>query len=179
MPAKFALALRPAALVTWFATALGCAYGQPAFPPAMPSDPHEALLFFEGTWTTSDATSEEEYRETCAWLAEGRRHMVCQSRWRTASGYREGLSIFSYDQASSEYQYHGFRSGGAVVTQKGERLPKGWRFTSDRGAGDDRVQTRVTIEKTAEGRFSFVRDTAKGSNAWQTTPKIEYIRIGK
>jgi len=173
------ISLRRVALATWFATAVGCAYAQPAITPATPSDPHEALVFFEGTWTTSDATPEDESRETCAWLAEGRRHMVCRSRWRTTDGYREGLSIFSYNLASGEYQYHGFRSSGAVATQKGQRLPKGWLFTSDRGDGKDRVQTRVTIEKTAEGRFSFVSETAKGSEAWQATPKFEYIRIGK
>lgn len=105
--------------------------------------------------------------------------MVCRSRWRTAEGYREGLSIFSYNRASGEYQYHGFRSGGAVATQKGERLPKGWIFTSDRGEGIDRVQTRVTIETTGEGRFSFLSETAKGNEAWKASPKFEYIRIGR
>lgn len=179
MPAQFSFAHRRAPLAIWLATAIPCAYSQAVMPPTAPSDPHEALAFFEGTWTTSDAVPGDEFRETCAWLAEGRRHMLCRSRWRTVAGHREGLSIFSYNQASGEYLYHGFRPGGAVATHKGERLPKGWLFTSDRGAGDDRVQTRITIEKTAEGRFSFVSETAKGSKAWQITPKFEYIQIDK
>jgi hypothetical protein len=143
------------------AAALGCACGQPVTTPATPSDPHGALAFFEGTWTTSDSTPVDAFRETCAWLPEGRRHMVCRSRWRTEAGYREGMSAFSYEPSAAEYRYHGFRSGAAVATRKGQRRANGWRFTSDRGAGDDRVQTRVTIEKTAEGRFRFLSASAK------------------
>lgn len=162
------------------ALAYACAgaNAQPVRSPAAPSEPHEALAFFEGTWTVSGSTAEGAFRETCAWLAEGRRHMVCRSWWGAEGGRREGLSIFSYDPASNEYRYHGFRAGGAVVTQKGERLPAGWLFTSDRGVGSDRLQTRVTIEKLAEGRFGFLSESATGGNPWVVGARVEYIRVG-
>lgn len=160
------------------AVCVGQAPAQPAASPAAPSDPHEALTFFEGTWTTSVSAPDDDFSETCAWMPEGRRHMVCRSRWRTAAGYREGLSIFSYDPASGEYRYHGFRAGGAVVTQTGQRLPNGWRLTSDRGTGADRMQTRVTIEKIAPGRFSFLSESAKGDQPWTTGARFDYVRVG-
>jgi hypothetical protein len=172
------LAVLPRIAVSlWLAAITSCAYAQPASSPTSPSEAHERLAFFEGTWTTSNSTPEDDLRETCAWLAGGRRHMVCRSRWRTEGGHREGLSIFSYDSAAREYRYHGFRSGGAVVTQKAERQPNGWLFTSDQGAGADRVQSRVTIERTAEDRFSFQSESARGADPWQVGVKFEYVRI--
>jgi hypothetical protein len=171
--------LRHATLLLWLVAAVGCAYAQPASSPGAPSEPHDALAFFEGTWTTSDAAPEEDFKETCAWLPEGRRHMICRSRWRAEAGHREGLSIFSYDSSASEYRYHGFRAGGAVVTLSGRRLPKGLLFSSDRGTGPDRMQTRVTIEKTAPDRFSFLSESAKGDGPWQVGAKVEYVRVGR
>lgn len=167
-------ALRRTAAALSVAAAWGHAIAQPA---GAPSAPHEALAFFEGTWTTSDATPDDDFRETCAWLAEARRHMVCRSAWQTPAGRREGLSIFSYDPVVDEYRYHGFRPGGAVVAHKGQRLPDGWLFTSDRGTGDDRRQTRVTLLRTAADRFRFLSETAEGSKPWQVGARFEYIRI--
>lgn len=179
MHTKEKVLLRRTVVSLGLAAVCGCTLSQPSSSPATPSEPHEALAFFEGTWTTSDSTPEDDFKETCAWLAEGRRHMVCRSSWRTETGRRDGLSIFSYDLASNEYRYHGFRSGGAVVTHKGQRLPNGWLFTSDRGAGADRIQTRVTIEKTAEGRFSFLSENAKGDSPWVMAAKFEYVRAAR
>ena len=161
----------------FLAVAVCHAYAQQVASPATPSEPHEALAFFEGTWTTSDATAEDDFRETCAWIPESRRHMMCRSRWRVEGGRREGLSIFSYDPSGGEYMYHGFRAGGAVVTHKGQRLPKGWSFTSDRGTGSDRLQTRVTIEKITQDRFSFLSESAKGDNPWRVGAKLDYLRV--
>jgi hypothetical protein len=171
--------LRRAAVLLWLAATCGYSFSQPSSSPAAPSDAHEALAFFEGTWTTSDSTPEDDFKETCAWLAEGRRHMICRSSWKTEAGRREGLSIFSYDPSSNEYRYHGFRAGGAVVTHKGQRLPQGWLFMSDRGSGDDRIQSRVIIERTAEGRFGFLSESAKGDKPWSVGAKFEYIRVAR
>ena len=183
MPMKEYFPLRRATISLMLAAAVGHAYSQPATPPATRpatlSEPHEALAFFEGTWTTSDSTPDDDFRETCAWLSEGRRHMICRSRWRAEDGRREGLSIFSHDPSTSEYRYHGFRSGGAVIVQKGQRLPRGWLFTSDRGTGADRVQSRVTIEKTAQDRFSFLRESAKSDNPWVVADKFKYVRVAQ
>jgi hypothetical protein len=169
----------PAALALWLAAALGQACSQPALAPAATAQPHEALAFFEGSWTTSDARPEDDFKETCAWLPEARRHMVCRSRWRADTGYREGMSIFSYEPSSGDYRYHGFRSGGAVVVQSGQRLPQGWVFTSDRGTGADRVQARVTIERVTPDRFSFLSESAKGGGPWLVGARFDYLRVAR
>ena len=170
---------RRVAVLLALAAVNGHCLSQPAGSPADPSEPHEALAFFEGTWTTSDSKPEDDFSETCSWLSEGRRHMVCRSGWRTEAGRREGLSIFSYDATARVYRYNGFRPGGAVVVHTGQRVPKGWVFASERGAGADRVQTRVTIEQISEARFSFLSESAKGESPWQATAKFEYVRVGR
>nr|MBA3242076.1 hypothetical protein [Acidobacteriota bacterium] len=59
-------------------------------PPTVPSPPHERLSMFKGTWTIVGYPPERRLRETCDWLPEGRRHMVCRVRFQTPTGPREG-----------------------------------------------------------------------------------------
>jgi hypothetical protein len=145
--------------------------------PAVPSAPHERLAFFEGTWTLADAPPEQNFRETCAWLADGRRHMVCRSRWMTPTGPREGLSVFSYSPATGDYLYNGFRAGGAVVTHRGTPKGDGWQFTSEQGEGVDRTMTRVTITPVEGGDMQFIEESARGGSAWELRAKLRYKRV--
>ena len=36
--------------------------------PLTPSPPHEALTFFEDSWTIAEQAAERQMVETCAWL---------------------------------------------------------------------------------------------------------------
>lgn len=141
------------------------------------ASPHEALRFFEGTWTVEGAPPEQDFRETCRWMTGGRRHMVCVSRWNATDGAREGMSIFSYDAVQGRYQYHGFRSGGAVVVHQGQAEADGWRFSSEQGEGEARVRTRVTITGRPEG-FLLVAESARGDGEWRRTSEVRYLRLG-
>ena len=153
-------------------------YGQAQSRPSpnTASAPHERLAFFEGTWISTDSKPEDNFRETCAWLAQGRRHMVCRVQWQSLTGPREGFSVFSYDSAAGEYLYHGFRSGGAVVTHRGNPHGVGWQFTSERGEGLDRVQTRITIEPATEGGFRLLEESATGHGPWIVRGQVLYER---
>ena len=177
MPTKMSIVIRRVALAAWLASVSGCVNSQPAgLPsPSERSEPHEALAFYEGTWTILDK-KHEGYRETCSWLAEGRRHIVCKSRVQTANGPQESLGVYSYDQTSGEYLYHGFGAGGIVSTERGQRIPKGFRFFSERGTGADRVRTRFTIEEAAQGRVNTVTETAKAEEPWVVEESLEYLR---
>ena len=177
MPASKLFAIRILALALGSALGFGSSQAQSANPQMLASDPHEALSFFEGSWTTSEAKTEDDFRETCSWFAEGRRHMVCRSRWLTTTGAREGLSIFSYDPATREYLYHGFRSSGAVVTQRGTRTARGWIFGSERGEGADRRRARVTIERNPDGGFDLLSETASADGPWKAGASIVYRRL--
>jgi len=140
------------------------------------SPPHERLGFFEGVWTIADSTPEDGFREVCAWLPQGRRHIVCKSRWNTPSGPTEGLSVFSYDVATGDYVYNGFRPAGSHVTLRGSEQGGRWHFHSERGNGADRLRTRVTIEPN-EGGFIFLSETSKGDEPYQAGAKVVYRRL--
>ena len=147
--------------------------------PSEPSAAHEKLRFFEGTWTTSDSNPDQAFRESCAWLPEGRRHMVCRSRWRTATGPREGMSIFSYDATTREYVYNGFRAGGTYVTLRGTEENGRWVLQSESGKGAERVRNRVTIEPNRQGGFNFLSEASTDDAPWKEQAEIAYIRVAQ
>jgi hypothetical protein len=149
--------------------------------PLKRSEPHEALAFFEGTWTSPEEAGTEpakrEWQETCAWLDGGRRHIVCTPRWQLASGAFNGLAVYSYDEKSGEYLSYAFKPFGRVTTQRGQRIPRGFRFLSERGTGEERVRERYTLEEGAGGRISTVLETAKGDGPWVIDDKSEVLRM--
>ncbi len=144
--------------------------------PTTPSDPHERLTFFEGTWTYEEASPEMQFRETCGWMPSGRRHMVCVSRWQTPSGPREGTSIFSYRAADKTYVYQGFRAGGGVQSLEGRVSDDGsmWTFWGEDGTGATRTRTRVRIARLPDGRFRFSEQTAVGPDDWSEESVVTY-----
>lgn len=180
MPLRRLLAHMIAPWIAGLAVSGGALAQSVAVPSALePAEPHERLRFFEGTWTTSDSTPDDGFREICAWLPEGRRHMVCRARWHTASGPREGMSVFSFDPVTGKYIYTGFRAGGALVVQHGEEQGGRWVFGSERGEGQARVRTRVTIEPTAERGFTLVSERSTGDGPWTAGATVVYRRVGR
>ena len=163
------------ALASLLASVGGYAHSQPAGrpQPMERSEPHEALAFYEGTWTVP---GKQDWRETCSWLAEGRRHIVCRPRWQFADGVLEGLTVFSYDEKSGEYLSYRFKPGGRVSTERCQRIPRGFRCMNEHGTGADRVRERFTIEEVVAGRVSTVFETAKGDGPWVIEDKSEYLR---
>ncbi len=143
--------------------------------PMTPSPPHEALTFFEGSWTTEERPASQGFVETCAWLPAGRRHMVCRSTWTGPSGAREGWSIFSYSAADSTYLYYGLRPGGTVEPMRGRRLADGWEFLSEVDSGPTRQSVRVTITQLEPQRFRLVASAAVGDGPWAVVDTEHYI----
>jgi hypothetical protein len=147
--------------------------------PNVPSAPHERLAFFEGTWTVAEPPPEQNFRETCSWLVDGRRHMLCRSRWTTPTGPREGLSVISYSHNTADYLYHGFRAGGSVVTQRGVPKDDGWLFTSEQGEGSTKTMTRITITRVAGGDMQFTEESATGGGPWAVKVNVRYKRVAQ
>lgn len=146
--------------------------------PNAPTTAHERLAFFVGDWTVAGSPPERAFREQCTWMALGRRHVLCRSRFRTSGGeWREGLSIFSYRAADSTYLYHGFRSGGAVEALTGRATPDGWEFGTESGTGADRQRLRVTITRQPDGRFQLVDATATGEGPFVPGDTTRYVRL--
>ena len=165
------------AVACTLATSSACAtvHAQAA-PPDAPTPAHERLTFFEGTWTVKEVPPERRYRETCAFMEGGRRHMVCRTRSIAASGrLRESMSIFSYDPTDSTYLYYGLRSGGAVETLRGRPSEGGWRFSGERGEGPARVRVLVTISRVPGGQFRLVEQTAAGDAPFGAGEAVHYV----
>jgi hypothetical protein len=142
-----------------------------------PSDAHEALAFFEGSWTIQERAAAARLIERCAWLNAGRRHMICHSTWQVTSGPREGVSIFSFRASDSTYLYYGLRPSGAVEHMSGQRTADGFVFTSATGEGATRQRTRVTIRATAGAGFRFVAESSVGDGPWKEEGVETYVRI--
>ena len=149
----------------------------PPTSPATPSAPHERLAFFEGEWTIEEVPASREFRERCAWLEGGRRHIICRSRSKSAAGeWREGLSTFSYQPADSSYVYYGLRPSGAVQTLVGRSTNDGagWEFRGEDGSGPARERTLVRITRLPGGRFRFVEQTARGDAPFTSADTVHY-----
>jgi hypothetical protein len=141
-----------------------------------PSDPYEALEFYVGHWRLLDKGN-EDYRETCSWLAgDGRRHIICRSTREGPDGPRESLGVYSYDEANREFVYHGFGKRGSIYVERGQQIPRGFRYFSESGVGADRMQTRFTIVEADDGHVNTLNEVSKAGGPWVVDEKLEYVR---
>ena len=178
MPTKVMTVIARVALAAGLASVSGCGSSPVAVLPVLsaPSDPYEALAFYEGIWTLL-REEHKGYRETCSWLAGGgRRHIVCRSSVQTADGPRESLGVYNYDEAKGEFVYHGFDARGSVYIERGHRIRNGFVYTSEKGRGADRVRTRFTIVEGEQGRVNTVNEKARADGPWVVDEKLEYVR---
>ncbi len=145
-------------------------------PSNSPSDPYEALDFYVGHWSLL-GQGNEDYEETCSWLAgDGRRHIICRSTRETPDGPRESLGVYGYDEASREFVYHAFGKRGSIYIERGQQIPHGFRFRSETGAGADRVQTRFTIVEADNGSVNTFNEISRAGGPWVVDEKLEYLR---
>jgi hypothetical protein len=164
-------------LITAVTLPLGAQPAAAPSSPATPSAPHEHLAFFHGEWTVDELPASRQFRERCAWLEGGRRHLVCRSRSKSAAGqWRETLSTFSYRPADSSYVYYGLRPGGATQTLVGRLAADGagWEFRGEEGTGAARERTLVRIARLPGGRFRFVEQTARGDAPFTGADTVHY-----
>ena len=95
---------------------------------------------------------------------------------RTATETREAIGVYSYDQESGQYLYHGFSGSGRILVEKGQRIPSGFRFMSERGKGADLVRVQFTIVEAEGGRINAVTETAKPGEPWVVEERTSYLR---
>jgi hypothetical protein len=152
--------------------------------PSSPSAPHERLAFFEGRWEFETAATPEVIakrrgrRETCEWLAGGRRHMVCTQISRAADGTaQESIYILSYRERDSTYLAYFAIPGGENVVFHGTPSDDGWVMdlqpTPLVPAG---MRLRTTITRTATG-LRFVDESSMDGAPWQVTEDYQHRRM--
>ena len=187
---EYAMTLRPtrwgmpmAALLIATAESAGQGTSPASRPtsPTTPSPPHERLAAFEGTWTKSGSASDRASRDTCAWLAGGRRHMICRRATRSSAGTQEQMMIYSYRRSDSTYTVTALLSGGQVWNYAGRPEGDRWVFYLANTRPDAPQRLRQVIAASTD-TLHFVEEVSDNGGPWRLTDASEdykYVRTGK
>lgn len=143
-------------------------------PAAQSTPPVERLAVFEGTWAREGAPATDAFRETCAWLAGGRRHLVCQAERPSANGPVQNLKVHSY--RNKTYVVYVAMGNGPAWTYTGGPDGDRWilNFQSDRPDNPQRLRMVIT---PSPDRIRFVEESSTNDGLWQTTEDYTYVRI--
>jgi hypothetical protein len=141
------------------------------FDPAAQTPPVERLSVFEGTWTREDAPANVTFRETCAWLAGGRRHMICQAEYKSPNRVAQMIKVHSYRQQT--YVTVAVMGDGPASTYTGGPDGSRWIFNLQ----SDRPQRLRMVITPAQDRIRFVEESSANDGPWQTTEDYTYIRV--
>ncbi len=140
--------------------------------PNTPSLPHERLAVFEGTWTLADSQSGPASRDSCAWLAEGRRHMICRRRSESPRGASEQMMIYSYRRSDSMYTVTVLLAGGQIWRYAGRAGADSWEFLLEPTGSD--VQQRLRQVVRVVGDTLHFREEGSGNGGpWLLTAPTE------
>lgn len=142
--------------------------------PAQAIPPAERLAVFEGTWAREGAQAGSAFSETCAWLAGGRRHMVCHSERQTPAGPVQNLKVHSY--RNQTYVVYAVMGNGPAWTYTGGPEGERWifNFQSDRPNNVQRL--RMVITPTGD-RLRFVEESSTNGGPWETTEDYTHVRV--
>jgi hypothetical protein len=142
-----------------------------------PRPAHERLAVFEGTWTRPDLPAGQSFRETCAWLAEGRRHMICRQRREAPSGAMEQVVIYSYRGADAMYLVTVLLAGGQVWRYEGQLEGDRWvlNLVSARPNSPQRLR-QVVIP--AGDTIRFMEEVSENGGPWRLSdPSEDYSHV--
>jgi len=148
-------------------------------PPSTPRPGHERLAVLEGTWAKKDLPTGETFRDTCAWLPEGRRHMICRQRGESLRGATEQMAIFSYRGADSTYLLTVFLANGQVWRYEGRPDADRWVFDLVPSRPDSPRLRQVLIP--AGDSIRFLEEVSENGGPWRLSDPSEdftYVRVG-
>lgn len=146
--------------------------------PATPRPAHERLAVLEGTWTRKDLPPGETFRDTCAWLPEGRRHMICRQRTESPRGATEQMAIFSYRGADSTYLLTVLLANGQVWRYEGRPDGDRWIFDFVPPRPDSPRLRQVLIP--AGDTIRFLEEVSENGGPWRLSDPSEdftYVRV--
>jgi hypothetical protein len=141
------------------------------------SEARERLAFLEGTWTRPETPAGQTFRETCAWMGGGRRHMVCRQRTETAESIHEQMLVYSYRGADATYMVTVFLAGGQVWRYEGQ--PDGDRWVFDLIPTGPAAPQRLRQVLTPRGdEIRFREEVSEKGGPWRLTdPSEEYVHV--
>ena len=144
----------------------------------VPSPAHERLAVFEGVWTRTDLPQGQTFRETCAWLVGGRRHMVCRQRLESSNRAREQIGVYSYRPADSKYTLTVLLAGGQLWRYEG--APEGDRWVFERqGSRPDAPRRLRQVVTPGRDSIHFREEMSENGGAWTLTDPSEDYRYVK
>ncbi|HVL66357.1 MAG TPA: hypothetical protein VM364_03750 [Vicinamibacterales bacterium] len=145
--------------------------------------PHERMAFLEGTWELEPGGKPESIaaeagsRETCAWLAGARRHIVCRAFRESAAGRQESMHVLSYDAHAGKYVAWFAFAGGETLhyvgSVDGDRWVMEMQPTPLVPAG---LRLRTIITPTANG-MRFVEEGSKDGGPWEIGEDYRHKRV--
>lgn len=148
-------------------------------PASEPNAPHERMTFFEGTWSLVPVAGKPgpAHEETCAWMAGGRRHMICRS-WRERDGVRsDAMYIMSYREEDDIYIVHHTFAGGAAVTYHGTFDGQRWMLDMVSAPGLPKTHRfREIITAVPEGS-RYVEERSINGGPWEITEDFRHRRV--
>jgi hypothetical protein len=160
-----------AVLVTFAAITLA-GFAQ-ATPPPQQGRPVERLSVFEGTWGR-EGTPTDKFKETCAWLAGGRRHLVCDTETQRPDGASRMLRVHSY--RGGTYTVFVAIGDGPTMTYAGGSDGDRWIFNLQSDRPDNPQRLRQIITPTKD-RIRFVEESSENGGPWKTTEDYSYVRV--
>jgi hypothetical protein len=143
--------------------------------PLTPRPAHERLMAFEGTWRRLGEPAERTVIDTCAWLAEGRRHMVCRQRAERPGGASEQMAVYSYRGADSTYTLTVFLSGGQVWRYAGHPEGNRWTFYLQSNRSDATPRLRQIVVASGD-TLRFIEEASEDGNTWRLSDPSEDYR---
>lgn len=146
--------------------------------PRSPRPAHERLEFLEGTWTRRDLPAGETFRDTCAWLPEGRRHMICRQRAESSRGATEQMAIFSYRGTDTTYLLTVLLATGQVWRYEGRPDADRWIFNRVSSPSGSPQLRQVLIP--AGDTIRFLEEVSENGRPWRLSDPSEdftYVRV--
>lgn len=157
----------------------GQASAQAARSPATPNPAHERLASFEGTWTHLEAPPGRGARDTCGWMAGGRRHMICRRQMESPNGVMEQVMVYSYRGADTTYTVTVLLPGGQVWRYAGRPDADRWEFLLEPGRADPQQRLRQVVRVTGD-TLHFREEASVNGGPWRLTDPSEdyrYVRV--
>jgi hypothetical protein len=146
----------------------------------LPATPHESLTVFEGSWTLVGGQAGLVSRDTCGWLAGGRRHLVCRRLSGSGDQTSEQLMVYRYRRADSAFAVTVFLAGGQIWEYAGRPEEGRWVLYLER-ARPDAPRLRQVI-RVAGDTLHYIEEASVNGGPWQLTDPSEdykYVKTRK
>ena len=135
--------------------------------------PVERLSVFEGIWAR-EGTPTDKFKETCAWLAGGRRHLVCDTEAQRTDGPARMLRVHSYRRGT--YEVFVAIGDGPTMTYTGGPDGDRWIFNFQSDRPDNPQRLRQVITPTGD-KIRFVEESSENGGPWTITEDYSYVRV--